>query len=153
MTASQGTARAPANGWLLDFGHGLRAAVGMRVLLHLIDDPKLFVVPCSPPYCRHVAFWEGRALPVMEMAARLGKIPLPPRLLAVACYLDPLDGTPRFGAFSLASAPIAIAVSDQAACALPEQAGWRGLTASCFQYQGVPVPILHLARIFAAPAA
>ncbi len=154
MMADQGPVRPHANAWLLDFGHGLRAAVGTRVLLHLIDDPRLFAVPCTPSYCRQVAFWQDRVLPVMDMAARLGKAPLPPRLLAVACYFDPLDVAPRFGALALASAPIAVTVSDHAACALPEHpAGWSGLAASCFQHQGAPVPILHLGRIFAAPAA
>lgn len=143
-----------ANAWLLDFGHDARGAVATRVLLHLLDNPQVFAVPCTPSYCRHAVFWQNRLLPVMDMAARLGGPPQQSSLLAVACYVDPLDTVPRFGALALSAVPVPVAVNDNTACALPEQpAGWSGLALSCFEHHGQPVPILHLGRIFGpAPA-
>lgn len=138
-----------SNAWLLDFGNGVYGAVATRVLLHLLHNAKVFAVPCTPPYCRQAVLWQDRLLPVMDMAARLGGAPQQPDLLAVACYLDPVEGLPRFGALALSAAPVPIIVSDSAACDLPEQpAGWKGLAASCFEHQRQPVPILHLGRIF-----
>jgi hypothetical protein len=143
------------NAWLLDFGQGLRAAVGTRVLVHLIDNPAVFTLPYTPSYCRQVVFWQGRLLPVMDMAARLGAASQRLRLLAVACYQDQAGKAPRFGALQLSAAPTPIAVTDHAGCPLPEQpTAWNRLALSCFDYRGVPVPILHLGRIFSgAPAA
>ncbi len=140
-----------ANAWLLDFGHDLYGAVATRVLLHLLDKPKVFSVPCTPSYCRQAVFWQDRLLPVMDIAARLGNAPQQPDLLAVACYMDPVEGTPRFGALALAAAPVPIQVNDNASCALPNQpAGWNRLALSCFDHQSRPVPILHLGHIFGA---
>ncbi len=145
--------QARPNAWLLDFGSGCRAAVGTRVLVHLIDDPKTFGVPCTPAYCHSVTFWEGKCLPVMDLALRLGLAPQQETgLLAVACYRDPADDSTHFGALRLATPPVPIVVNDAGACPLPEQpAGWRELAISCFDLQAIPVPILHLGRVFAEP--
>ncbi len=150
--ASEKAARSRANAWLLDFGHGLCAAVGTRVLVHLIDDPKTYEVPCTPAYCREVAIWQNRLLPVMDMSARLGGSALQSRLLAVAAYLDQPGDTLRFGALRLAAPPRALSVEDAQACSLPDQpAAWTEFAMSCFEYQRAPVPVLHLARVFSRP--
>ncbi len=145
--------QARGNAWLLDLGGGFRAAVGSRVLVHLIDQPEIFSIPCTPAYCSHVALWQDQVLPVMDIAARLGVLrPVAPKLLAVACYQEASGGGISYGAIQLAALPVAIAVDDATACALPEQLPrWRELAISCFDYQGIgPVPILHLGRLFSA---
>ena len=148
MAAAEHSAQRP-NAWLLDFGQGLRAAVGTRVLLQIIDNPKLHPIPCTPLYCHSVVSWQGKLLPVMDMASRLGTTAQNPRLLAVAAYQDHPEETTRFCALLLDALPVAVAVGDAQSCPLPEQAaGWTRLALSCFEYQGAAIPVLHLARVF-----
>lgn len=150
--AQQKLSALPPNAWLLDFGQSLRAAVGARALVQIIDSPELHEVPCTPPYCHSVLSWQGRLLPVMDMAARLTGMVQTVRLLVVAGYQERPEEPVRFGALLLASAPIAIAVSDAQACPLPEQpADWHKFAASCFDYQGTAIPVLHPGRIFSRP--
>ena len=139
------------NAWLLDFGQGFHAAVGTRVLLQLIDQPCLHQVPCTPPHCQNVLRWQGKLLPVMDMAALLGGAPLSVNLLAVAAYQDkPADST-RFVAFRLASPPAAIIVGDEQSCALPVHPSvWAKFAISCFGHRGEAIPIPNLERIFSA---
>lgn len=140
------------NAWLLDFGHALHAAVGTRVLLHVIDNPKLHTVPCSPSYCHSVFSWQGQLLPVMDMASLLTGDTQTPLLLAIAGYQDQTENVTRFGAFLLSAPPTAIAVSDTQSCPLPEHpVSWSKFSLSCFNYYNEAIPILNLARIFARP--
>ncbi|MBI3480755.1 MAG: chemotaxis protein CheW [Nitrosomonadales bacterium] len=139
----------PPNAWLLDFGQSCRAAVGTRVLLQIMERPKLHAVPCSPAYCHSVLSWQGRLLPVMDMAVRLGGVRQAPRLLAVVGYRDQPDEPVHFAALLLDALPVAISVSNTQASPLPEQpAGWDQFALSCFAYQDAAIPILHLGRIF-----
>jgi chemotaxis signal transduction protein len=142
------------NAWLLDFGGACKAAVGTRELLHLVDAPATFAVPCTPEYCRSIVLWQERLLPVMDIAARLGARPLAAPFLAVIGYQQQRGEYPQFGAFMLSSPPRQLAVSDEQACRLPdENSTWRELALSCFEHQGLPVPVLNLRRIFGnAPA-
>jgi chemotaxis signal transduction protein len=125
----------------------MRAAVGTRVLLQILDAPSLYEVPCTPDYCHSVLSWQGRLLPVMDMAARLGEAPQAGRLVAVAGYQDGPNGAVHFGALLLAAPPQAIAVGDAQSCALPESFPSQ-YAISCFDHEGEAIPILHLARIF-----
>lgn len=138
------------NAWVLDFGPGLRAAVATRVLLQITDNPELHPVPCTPAHCNSVFAWQGRLLPVIDMAALLGRAPLPPRLLVVAGYHEKPGAPVSLGAFLIAAPPSAVIVDDEQACSLPEQpAGWSELAISCFGHQGDAIPVLHLGRVFA----
>jgi len=140
------------NAWLLDFGQTLRAAVGMRVLLQIIDTPRLHAVPRTPQYCHSVVSWQGRLLPVVDMAAVLGNAPQKPHLLAVAGYQEHPGEPTRFGALLLSSPPVAIIVGNDQACALLDPAEtWNKLSVSCFGHQGDAIPVLHLGRIFSRP--
>ncbi len=138
------------NAWLLDFGHTLRAAVGMRVLLQIVDDPKLHPVPCTPPHCHSIHAWQGHMLPVVDMAALLGFDAQSKRLLAVAAYQEHPGDPVKFGALLLAAPPVAIIVDNEQACSLPEYPeAWGKFSLSCFGHQGDAVPVLHLGRVFA----
>ena len=137
------------NAWLLDFGGSCQAAVGLRELLHLVDTPASFAVPCTPAYCRRVVLWQERLLPVMDIAARLGGASPANSFIGVVGYQRQRGEHPQFGALALASPPRQLAVTDDQACRLPEEnSAWRELAISCFEHQGVPVPVLNLNRIF-----
>lgn len=142
------------NAWLLDFGGDCRAAVGTREMLHLVDAPVTFAVPCTPGYCGHIAIWQDRLLPVMDIAARVGCVSHKTQFLAVIGYQQQRGEYPQFGALALSSPPRQLAVSDAQACRLPgEDGAWRELAISCFEHQGSPVPVLNLCRIFSTPPA
>jgi chemotaxis signal transduction protein len=143
---------AQPNAWLLDFGQSVRAAVGVRILLQIIDRPNVHDVPCTPGYCHSVLSWQGRLLPVMDMAARLGGVPQAPQYLVVVGYQDSPDEPTRFGALLVSAPPAAIVVGDTQSCALPEQpADWGKFACSCFEHEGAAIPVLHLGRIFSSP--
>lgn len=137
------------NAWLLDFGGSCQAAVGLRELLHLVDTPASFAVPCTPAHCRRVVLWQERLLPVMDIAVRLGHTSSAASFLGVVGYQRQRGEQPQFGALALASPPRQLAVTDDQACRLPEENGlWRELAISCFEHQGEPIPVLNLNRIF-----
>jgi len=81
------------NAWVLDFGMSFRAAVGGRELLHLIDTPATFAVPCTPLYCRRVVFWQERLLPVMDIASRQGGVAQQAQFIAVVGYQQRRENT------------------------------------------------------------
>jgi chemotaxis signal transduction protein len=139
------------NAWLLDFGDACHAAVGTRELLHLVDAPSTFAVPCTPAYCNHIVLWQEHLLPVLDIAARLGALPRTAPFLAVVGYQHQRGEYPQFGALRLAAPPKQLAVSDEQACRLPEGSNaWQDLAISCFEYQGKAVPVLDLCRIFSS---
>jgi len=123
--------------------------VGGRELLHLIDVPTTFAVPCTPLYCREVVFWQERLLPVMDIASRLSGTAQEAQFIAVVGYQQKRGEHPQFGALLLSSPPMQAAVSDEQACMLPEETqGWDELAISCFDYHGDVVPVLNLNRLF-----
>jgi chemotaxis signal transduction protein len=142
------------NAWLLTFGDSCHAAVGTRELLHLVDAPEIFAVPCTPEYCRNVVLWQERLLPVMDVAVRFGAQPQTAPFLAVIGFQERRGEYPQFGALMLSSPPRQVSVSDEQTCSLPDTSSvWRELAISCFEHQGSPVPVLNLRRIFGnAPA-
>ncbi len=149
MAGTRNPAERP-NAWLLDFGHTLRAAAGMRVLLQIVDAPKLHPVPCTPPHCRGIYAGQGHMLPVVDMAVLLGFEPQAPRLLAVAGYQEHPGDPVKFGALLLAAPPVAVIVDDEQTCSLPEYPeAWQRFSLSCFGHQGEAIPVLHLGRVFA----
>ncbi len=140
------------NAWILDFGMSHQAAVGGRELLHLIDVPETFAVPYTPLYCHQVISWQGRLLPVMDIASRLGSATQEAQFVAIVGYQNKRGEYPQFGAVKLVAPPRQEAVSDEQACSLPETMhDWERLVISCFEIQGEAVPVLNLNRLFASP--
>lgn len=137
------------NAWVLDFGQGYRAAVGTRELFHLIDIPVFFIVPCTPAYCHRVLFWQGKLLPLMNMASRMGAAEQEAPYIAVVGYQQQRGAPPQFAALQMVSPPSQISVNDEQACEIPDELkGWHNLAISCFDLQGDAVPILNLNQIF-----
>lgn len=137
------------NAWILDFGKDCRAAVGGRELLHLIDEPATFTVPCTPLYCHEVVFWQERLLPLMDIATLQGGVAQQAQFVAVVGYQQRRGEFPQFGALVLASPPLQVEVSDEQACSLPEDMrSWEKLAISCFEYHGEAMPVIDLNRLF-----
>jgi hypothetical protein len=138
--------------WILALDGALRAAVGERELVHLIEAPTLLDVPLSPYYCRQALVWNNALLPAMDLAAwlRQGQ-PVQCRwpLAGVFAYQTKPGAEPAYGALLLAGIPERTRVADDSACALPKQpAGWRTLAVSCFKRGDDPIPILDLPHLF-----
>lgn len=137
------------NAWVLDFGMGYRAGVGTRELFHLIDVPTSYIVPCTPAYCHKVLFWQGKLLPLMDLASRMGGVEQDAPYIAVVGYQFKRGEYPQFGALQMVSPPMQVTVSDDLACEIPGGlGGWRELAISCFNLNGDAIPILNLNRIF-----
>jgi len=140
------------NAWVLDFGAGYKGSVATRELLHLIGVPSSFVVPSTPKYCHRVLFWQGNLLPLIDVASRLGGEAGEAPFVAVVGYQQKRGEYPQFGALQLASPPSQVSVSDEQACKLPpEFEVWNELAISCFEQEGIAVPILNLNRLFGTP--
>lgn len=137
--------------WILALDGQLRAAVGERELVHLVEVPTLLEVPFCPPYCRHVLIWNDTVLPAMDLAAWLQGQPSPrSRTLAgVFAYQTQRGATPEYGALLLDGIPARIRVTNESACVLPKKPrNWRTVAISCFKQGDNAVPILDLPHIF-----
>lgn len=148
-----------ASAWLLNLGGDRCAAVGMSELQEVLAAPPLTDSPGAPVYCRYRIDWRGLDLPVMDLALVFGAAldPAPPRWLSIAAYRDPADQRPRFGALQLAAPPVAIQVSDDDACAIPETSlaeyfAWSYLSLCCFRHHDRIVPILDVPLLFSPQA-
>ena len=136
--------------WVLALDDQLRAAVGERELIHLIETPTLLEVPLSPYYCRQVLSWNNLLLPAMDLAAWLqGQPAQQQRKLAGVVAYQPRAGAVEYGVLLLADIPTQARVTDTQACNLPNRPeGWPNLAISCFRHAENPVPILDLPFIF-----
>jgi chemotaxis signal transduction protein len=138
--------------WILALDGQLRAAVGERELVHLIEVPTLLNVPFCPYYCRHVLIWNDTVLPAMDLAAKLqGQSLQRSRTLAgVFAYQTRRGADPEYGALLLAGIPARVRVTNALACALPKKPrDWHTMAISCFKQGDDVIPILDLPHIFA----
>jgi chemotaxis signal transduction protein len=142
---------AEASAWVLAFDPELRAAVGEREMIHMVQFPVLFEIPDTPSHCRRVLLWQGEIVPVLDVAAwlrggRAGAAAYP--LVGIFAYQAEPE-TIAYGALPLESAPPRRRVSDEQACALPEQpAGWARIAHACFLDGERKVPVLNLRYLF-----
>jgi len=140
--------------WLLDFGEGRLAAVGLREVLHIAYAPRLTAIPQTPAHCSRVLIIEERVVPVWEPAVWLGAAApeQASRLAAIVGYQNSRRAPVQFGALLIAVPPLRIMVSDEDACALPATPpGWRAIAMSCVRRHDRPIPILDLRSMFSAP--
>jgi hypothetical protein len=143
---------AETTAWVLDFDGDLRAAVGEREMVHVIQSPVLFDVPQSPSYCRYVLIWQDTILPVMDLAAWLREQPgrqVCP-VAGVFAYQTRPGRDIQYGALALATTPVRTRVNDTQGCVLPTQPDWQALAISCFIEGEHSVPILDVPTIFSS---
>jgi chemotaxis signal transduction protein len=149
-----------SNGWLLELRGPWRAAIGLRELIHVLPySPRLHMVPQAPLHARHVLLWEGKVVPVLDLAAYLeAGAEFEPGTATNRPSFDHLVGIVAYqagsgvglGGMLLGKVPERVCVTDEQACALPESpVGWQRLAISCFRHPDHgAVPILDLPGLF-----
>jgi hypothetical protein len=141
----------PCTGWQLEFGNGARAVIGQRELLRMTYEPETHWVPCAPPFCQRVLFWEHGALPLIDVGAWLGGTASTDscRFVSVVGFQPAGRHAPEFGALTLASPPVRIEVKDEWACGLPEtMKKWQRVACAAFKHGHSVMPVLDLGRVF-----
>lgn len=142
---------AEAAAWIVDLAYGLRAAVGERDMIHLVEKPMLATIPYTPSHCQRVLLWENELLPIMDLTMWLiGQSAEGANSSSgIVAWQDRPEATPQYGVLLFSGLPRKVRVKDEQSCALPEQpSGWQTVAISCFRYDDQPVPILDLPRIF-----
>jgi len=138
--------------WLLDFGRGVKAAVGSHEMSHVMLSTELFDVPCAPVFCNEVLFWQDYILPVLDVHSFLKRqkvIRAHSGIVGIAIYQESADKSLVYAGLHLAETPLSIFVSDEQACELPPQMKiWAPVTISCFKYRNEAVPIIDLSVLF-----
>ena len=138
--------------WLLDFGRGMKAAVGSHEMSHVMLSAELFDVPHAPNFCNEVLFWQSYILPVLDVHSFLKKqkiIRTHSGVIGIAIYQESLEKPLTYAGLHFAETPTSIFVSDEQACELPAQMkAWNPITISCFMYKNDPIPIIDLAKLF-----
>jgi hypothetical protein len=142
--------------WLLDCGAGVRIAVALPSLLHLIEDRALLHrVPLVPRHLGQVLVWQQRVFPAVDLTLQLG-VPAPAPENLYVCLLGWCDAQQcsDYGAVLIRALPRRIQIADQA-LATPTQrmaAQWAGLALTYFDFHGHVIPIIAPAALF-EPAA
>jgi hypothetical protein len=142
--------------WLLDCGAGVRIAVAVPSLLHLIEDRTLLHrVPLVPKHLGQVLVWQQRVFPVVDLTLQMGVTVAASENLYV-CLLGWCDAQQHsdYGAVLLRALPRRIQIADQS-LATPTQkmaAQWAGLALTYFDFHGHVIPIIAPAALF-EPAA
>lgn len=139
--------------WILDFGKGLQAAVGLHEMSHVLTAPVLFDVPGTPHFCNEVIVFQQRILPVLDIPSLLEGQKVTHsshEVVGIAVYQDNPVNPTSYGGLRLASLPHSIYVTDDQACELPSHKHYWAppLSVACFQYDGAVIPVLNLVYLF-----
>ena len=143
---------ANASAWLLPLEQGLYAAVGTQEVVNLIQFPALFSVPSTPEHCHQVFVWQNQVLPALDLASWLLAKPIQRQdqaVVAVIAYQSTAGALPQYGGLLLSTLPTQLQVDDAQASVLPDApARWSQIAVSCFQHEGLVVPIIDLPTIY-----
>ena len=60
-----------SNAWLLECGDALTVAVGDHEIVECVQPERYYSIPGTPDYCSSVLSWQGKLVPVMDMAAAI----------------------------------------------------------------------------------
>ena len=138
--------------WLLDFGRGVKAAVGPHEMSHVTLSADLFDVPHAPDFCNEVLFWQDYILPVLDVHSFLKKqkiIRAHSGIVGIAIYQESSEKALTYAGLHLAETPSIIFVSDEQACELPSQMEiWAPITIACFTHKNESIPVIDLAKLF-----
>jgi chemotaxis signal transduction protein len=153
-----GEARTQA--WLLDCGAGVRVAIAVPSLLHLIEDCSLLQrVPLVPRHLGQVLLWQQRVFPVVDLTLQMDAgqpVTDQPAAHRYVCLLGWCDAQQcsDYGGVLVRELPRRIQIADQS-LATPTQklaAHWAGIALTYFDFHGHVIPIIAPAALF-EPAA
>lgn len=136
--------------WIMQVTGTHRAALGVRDLLHIVPEPATHPIPRAPAHCRAVLRWEGRILPVVDLAVLLGGASPQSshKFVGVLGYYTGSQSGVQFGGIALDNLPTKLELAGASGCALPEDLmHWRPYVNACFDHEG-PVPVIHVPSLF-----
>jgi chemotaxis signal transduction protein len=143
---------------VLEYRPGAYAALPIQSSVELVERPHVIPVPGNmPAFALGLMPWQGRHIPLIDIAAYLHGDPLavdgPLEHVLVVAYQPRRNAPLEYAALC---APFLVRMSEvtnDQACSLPPYLNERrSLVLACFQYQAQVVPILDLACLFAAQA-
>lgn len=154
-TAARAGGSATATARLLEYAPGRAVALAPHATIELLEAAPVLHVPGAPAHALGLIRWQGRRIPLLDLGVMLGALPAcaeaaPAHVLVVAWQAAPREPV-DFGALMAPRLLHSVAVDDTRACALPDDgAPWAAIAQACFTHEGRPVPVLDLARVFAA---
>lgn len=144
--------------WIIPLPGNVRVAVGTLEFVHVLPDtPAKTPISDGPAFMKEALSWDRGVVPLFDagkFSQGIEKVSDNTYYGIVRYRRDP--STPQqFGAMKMTAVPQRVTVDDQMACDLPDSlAAWRPFCLSCFDLDGVAVPVLDLARLFShAPMA
>lgn len=141
-----------ADAWLLDLADGRRVALGVAELEHLVaEPPPTFRIPGTRAPCTEVFLWQGRPVPLADLAAASPQ-ENQTGLAAVVAFDGGPEAETGYGAIKISAVPRRCTVRQDEAVG-PElvPADVRHFSHSAFRdTQGI-VPILDLQALFLRP--
>jgi chemotaxis signal transduction protein len=156
--ADESVAQAPhATAYLLEYETGRFLAFPPHTGMELVEQPRVVYVPGMPPFCLGLMKWQGRQIPVLDLARLLLGRDSEPGLtttghVLVLAYQKAPGHALEYGAVNAPFLISMVSVEDsQQTDPSTEIKVLTGMSLSCFEYQGQAVPILDTARIFSKP--
>jgi len=148
---------AESTAWILDVGNSVRIAIGELEMVHLEQNPELFVIPKTPDFCQHTFIWQNTIIPVIDLGVSFqGQSSLSElSYIAIIRYRPAKKGDKELvqAAILLTEMPIRINIDDSFACSLPEKfQTLKTLIVSCFTFEDKSIPVLDLASVFSRSA-
>lgn len=142
---------------VLEYAAGAFVALPIHAGVELVEGPCFVPVPGMPEYALGLMPWQGRQLPLIDLASYLRGDPVQQQEQAahvlVTAYQTARGESIEYGAVRAPFLVRMIEVGNSQACSLPAHLAARpDVAVSCFRYQDQEVAVLDLARIFAAEA-
>lgn len=141
---------------LIEYAPGSHVALPPHTSLELIEHPAIVAVPGTAYYGCGMLSWQGRYIPVIDLAALLRAYQErfdigQPRYALIVAYQRASGAPIEYGALALAQLPQIVEIGDDAWCDLPTDSDiWPHLSLSCVQHEHHAVPILDTAKLFMA---
>jgi chemotaxis signal transduction protein len=142
-----------SSAWLLECGDALTVAVGDHEIVECVQPERYYSIPGTPDYCSSVLSWQGKLVPVMDMAAAIRDqrgLPLDSSFVCLLSYQRAPKQPLEYLALRISKTPQKIQVDDDQVCELPEGDAFdrlKSVAFCCFSHQQLPVPILDIVRL------
>ena len=142
-----------SSAWLLECGDTLTVAVGDHEIVECVQPERYYGIPGTPDYCSSVLSWQGKLVPVMDIAAAVNDERSLPQDTSFVCLLS-YQRAPKqaleYLALRISNTPQKIQVDDEQVCELPEGNAFdllKSVAFCCFSHQQLPVPILDIVQL------